>query len=248
MSPQTQHKILAVEYALGLLDSGMVIGLGAGSTAELALSLLAKKLSAGELRDVVGVACSNATAEVASRLRIPLVSLERAPEVDVTLDGADEVDPQLDLIKGAGGALLREKIVAEASAREVIMVDGTKLSARLGQKRDLPVEVVDFGVRGQLQFLEGLGAKPTIRCQKDGTYVRTDHGNLLVDCKFAELGGPAHLAAALEARAGVVAHGLFLDLATDVIVADDAGIRHFTRNGVHKGRISCTTVSSTRSA
>ncbi len=230
MASEAHHKRLAAEYALGLLEPGMVIGLGTGSTAEVAISLLAERLSSGVLRGVVGVASSNATAELALRLGVPLTTLEQAPQVDITLDGADEVDPRLDLIKGAGGALLREKILAEASAREVIMVDGTKLSRVLGAKRALPVEVVDFGVRGQCAFLQSLGATPRLRCHADGSYVRTDHGNLLIDAWFGELRSAAQLAAVLDGRAGVVGHGLFLDIASDVIVADDAGVRHLARS------------------
>lgn len=236
MAHQTAHKELAAAKAVSFVQSGMVVGLGAGSTAALALQILAAKLHSGVLRDVVGVACSIATAQMAQRFQIPIAELERYERVDLTLDGADEVDPTLDLIKGAGGALLREKIVAQVSRREVIVVDGSKLSRKLGTRCALPVEVIDFGLRGHLRFLESLGASCELRTREDGSPARTDQGNLLVDCSFGPVVEPRALAQALDARAGVVGHGLFLGIATDLVVADQAGVRHFTRDDIIGGR------------
>ena len=142
------------------------------------------------------------------------------------IDGADEVDPHLNLIKGGGGALLREKIVAQASWREIIVVDESKLSPALGTRWPVPVEVVPLGWRSQGAYLESLEAQPVLRRNSDGSPFKTDQGNLILDCRFDPIYQPAQLAARLSERAGIVEHGLFLGLATDVIVASDQGIRH----------------------
>jgi ribose 5-phosphate isomerase A len=165
----------------------------------------------------------------ARRLGIPLTTLDEHPVVDLTIDGADEVDPDLNLIKGGGGALLREKIVAQASRREIIVVDESKLSPALGARWAVPVEVVPFGWRSQAAYLESLGAQPILRLNSDGTPFTTDQGNLILDCDFGPISQPAQLAARLSERAGIVEHGLFLGLATDVIVAGVEGVRHLER-------------------
>src|SRR5437016_3070997 len=152
------HKRQAAEGAVAEVESGMVVGLGTGTTAGFALEALGRRIRDGELRDVRGVPTSEATQVVAAKLGVPLTTLDEHPEVDITIDGADEVDPALDLIKGGGGALLREKIVAQASRREVIIVDEEKLSPRLGTRWPLPVEVIPFAWGAQARFLEGLGA------------------------------------------------------------------------------------------
>jgi ribose 5-phosphate isomerase A len=157
---------------------------------------------------------------------VPLTTLEEHPVVDLTIDGADEVDPELRLIKGGGGALLREKIVAEASRREFIVVDVGKLSPRLGTRWPVPVEVLPFGWRSQALFLEGLGARITRREGRDGTPFRTDQGNFILDCAFGPLERPEELAARLEARAGIMAHGLFLGLTSELWVAGPTGVEH----------------------
>jgi ribose 5-phosphate isomerase A len=148
--------------------------------------------------------------------------------VDLTIDGADEVDPELNLIKGGGGALLHEKIVAQASLREIIIIDESKLSPVLGTHWPLPVEVVPFGGQSQKCFLTSLGARVTVRQQQDGTPFRTDQGNAIFDCAFGPILRPVELAAKLDARTGIVEHGLFVGLATEVIVAGADGIRHLT--------------------
>jgi ribose 5-phosphate isomerase A len=225
---------LAAAHAVTLVRSGMVLGLGSGRTASFALEALASRLKRGELSDIRGVPCSSQTADEARRLGVPLVALEGGTRIDLTIDGADEVDPALELIKGGGGALLREKIVAQASAREVIVVDERKLSPRLGTHRALPVEVVAFGFRRQMSFLEELGAasrRVTLRLTPLGEPYQTDEGHLILDCAFGPIEDLGGLARALEARAGIVGHGLFLDLATDLIVAGPSGIRHLRRGG-----------------
>ena len=216
-------------YAVDFVESGMVVGLGHGSTAIFAVRCIAQLLQESQLREVLGVPCSRQVEAEARRLRIPLTTLDEHPAIDLTIDGADEVDPDLNLIKGGGGALLREKIVAQASRREIIVVDESKLSPALGTHWPVPVEVVPFGWRAHSAYLESLGAQPTLRLNTDGTPFETDQGNLILDCRFGPIPDPAQLAARLNERAGIVEHGLFLGLATDVIVGGAAGIRHIRR-------------------
>jgi ribose 5-phosphate isomerase A len=207
----------------------MVIGLGGGSTAAFAVQRVAQLLDEGQLKDILGVPCSLKVEKEARDLGVPLSSLEEHPLLDLTIDGADEVDPNLDLIKGGGGALLREKIVAQASRREIIVVDESKLSPALGTRWPLPVEVAPFGWRSQIPFLKSLGARVLVRQALAGGPFETDQGNLVLDCHFGPITDPRRLAAELSQRAGVIAHGLFLGLATDVVVATDKGIRHLRR-------------------
>jgi ribose 5-phosphate isomerase A len=216
----------AADRALEYVTAGMVVGLGHGTTAILALRRLAERLRTGQLRDVVGVPCSSFIEAEALRLQVPTTTLDAHPVVALTIDGADEVDPNLNLIKGGGGALLREKIVAQASRREIIIVDHSKLSPALGTRWAVPVEVVPFGCRSQLSYLESLGARVTVRQSDDRTLHLTDQGNLILDCAFGPIRDPRKLAVQLGERAGIVEHGLFLGLATEVIVAEPKGIRH----------------------
>lgn len=224
-----RYKQLAAEHAVTFIEPGMVIGLGTGSTAIFATRRLADLLRRGALRDVLGFATSRTTWEEARRLGIPLISDDMPRAIDLTIDGADEVDPQLNLIKGGGGALLREKIVAQASRRVIITVDDSKLSPRLGTLHTVPVEALNFGWRSQLRFLESLSARVEVRSNSDGSQFATDSGNMILDCDFGPIADPAELAAKLAARAGIVEHGLFLGLATDVIVAGAAGLQHRSR-------------------
>lgn len=231
-----QLKQQAAEHAVALVESRMVVGLGAGSTVSFAMREIAQRLRSGKLQDIVGVACSTQTEAEARKLRIPLTTLEEHPVVDLTMDGADEVDANLDLIKGGGGALLREKIVAQASRREIIIVDDSKLSPLLGTHWPVPVEVVPFGWRTQAAYLESLGARVTLREKKDGKPFNTDQGNLILDADFGQISEPAQLAGLLHEHAGIVEHGLFLELATDVIVAGHDGVRHLKRADLPKRR------------
>jgi ribose 5-phosphate isomerase A len=220
------YKKQAAERAVEFVQSGMVVGLGTGSTAVFAVRRIGELLQGGELEGILGVPTSEATAAEARRVRIPLTTLEEHPVVDLTIDGADEVAPNFDLIKGGGGALLREKIVAQASERVVIVVDESKLSPVLGTKWALPVEVVPFGHRPEMEFLAWLGAEVTVRKAKDGSPFTTDGGNMILDAMFGPMDEPIAVAIDLDERAGVVTHGLFLGLATDVIVAGSDGVRH----------------------
>jgi ribose 5-phosphate isomerase A len=230
VSSQDSHKQQAAERAVALVMSGMVVGLGTGGTAMFALRRIAELLRAGELRDIVGVPTSSATAAEALRLGIRLLDDARSGAADLTIDGADEIDPALDLIKGRGGALLREKIVAQTSRRLVIVADETKLSPALGTRAPLPVEIIPFGWRSQTGYLNSLFPQGRVSLRATGgePFV-TDQGNFILDCVTGPIEQSHELAVQLQARAGVAAHGLFLDLATDVIVAGPSGVEHRTR-------------------
>ena len=229
MDERDTLKRAAAEHATSFLTSGTVVGLGTGSTAIWAVRKVAAMLAAGELRDIVAIPTSSETEAEARRLGVPLTTLADHPVIDVTIDGADEVDPQLDLIKGGGGALLHEKIVAQASRREIIVVDEAKLSPALGTRSALPVEVVPFGAGlGRCPpAVARRGAHAADRC--GGQPFVTDEGNVILDTAFGVLADPHALAAALEARTDVAAHGLFLGLATDLVVAGPSGVRHLAR-------------------
>lgn len=231
LSEQEKLKQQAAYRAVDAVESGMVVGLGTGSTAVWAVRRLGELLRAGALRDLVGIPTSESTAAEAQRVGIPLGSLDEHRVVDVTIDGADEVDPQLNLIKGAGGALLREKIVAQATQKLVIVVDESKLSPVLGTRWAVPVEVISFGWGAQRRWLEDeLGAQVRLRQNVDGSTFATDHNNMILDCSLGELTDPAAVACALIKRVGIVEHGLFLGMAEEVIVAGRAGIRVLQRN------------------
>ena len=220
-----REKQQAADRAVEYVHSGMVVGLGAGSTAMLAIRRIGQLLREGRLRDVVGVPCSSVVETEARALGIP-ITMDPPGMIDLTIDGADEVDPELNLIKGGGGALLHEKIVAQASFREIIVVDESKLSPVLGARWPLPVEVIPFGWQSQRRFLESLGARVSVRQQRDGILFKTDEGNRILDCAFGPISQPAQLAAMLDVRTGIVEHGLFIELATEVIVASADGVRH----------------------
>ncbi len=218
----------AAETAAEWVESGMVVGLGSGSTAIFATRRLAQRLGQGELQDILGVPTSLATEAAANALGIPLTTLAARPRVDMTIDGADEVDPDLNVIKGGGGALLREKIVAQVSARLVIVVDESKLSQRLGTRFYVPVETAPFSWESQAGFLEHQGAEVALRMDEGRPY-RTDQGNLILDCRFGPIADAAELAATLKSRAGIVEHGLFIGMASDVVVAGVDGVRHLRK-------------------
>jgi ribose 5-phosphate isomerase A len=225
----TQLKMQAAYRAVEFIESGMVVGLGHGSTAIHAVRRLAELLQKGQLRDILGVPVSSVIQKEAQKLNIPLVTLEDQPIVDLTFDGADEVDPNLNVIKGGGGALLREKIVAQASRREIIMVDEFKLSPQLGTHWAVPIEVIAFGWITQVKFLESLDARVVVRRDANDEPFMTDQGNLILDSDFGPIADLASLSARLNERVGIVEHGLFLGLATDLIIAGRDGVRHIMR-------------------
>jgi ribose 5-phosphate isomerase A len=183
----------------------------------------------GTLHDIAGFATSRGTWDEANRLGILLLPNELDTVLDLTIDGADEIDPALDVIKGGGGALLREKIVAQVSQRIIIVADESKLSPCLGTRFDLPIEVIAFGWHSQRRYLESLGAKTRIRMRQDGSVFATDSGNLILDCHFGPISNASVLANQLSRRAGIVEHGLFLGMVSDVIVAGPAGLKYLQR-------------------
>lgn len=223
---QEELKRAAAGEALTFVESGMALGLGTGSTVRHLVDLLADALDAGTLSDIVAVPTSLGTERQARERRIPLIGLADRPALDLTIDGADEVSPELDLIKGLGGALVREKIVAQASRRLVIICDDSKLVERLGTKSPLPVEVVEWAIDAQARFLESTGAVVTLRTGADGEPVRSDNGNVFLDCTFPDgIDDARALERTLLYRAGIVDSGLFLGMADAVVVASDDGTR-----------------------
>lgn len=227
--PYVHFKRKAGEYAVRFVESGMVVGLGTGSTAIHAVRQLGALLSAGKLRDIVGFATSMATLREAEALGIPLLTEDLPREIDITIDGADEVDPAFNVIKGGGGALLREKIVAQASRRFVVVVDERKLSPQLGVTWPVPIEVMRYGYASQVRFLEALGGRVNLRLTANGLPYVTDNGNWIVDVDYGPIRDLDFLARQLEGRAGIVEHGLFLRLATDLVVAGVDGVRYTPR-------------------
>ena len=226
---RVEQKRAAAERAADLVCSGMVVGLGTGSTAIFALRRIGARLAEGTLHDIVGIPTSTVVQAAAGDLGIPVGDLTRHPVIDLSIDGADEVDTDWNLIKGGGGALLREKIVAQASTREIIVVDASKLSPRLGTCHSLPVEVVDFGWRPEALHLESLGATVTRRIAGTDSFYRTDNHNFILDAAFGPIEDPATLSKVLLARAGVVEVGLFCDLVNDLIVGTSTGVEHRAR-------------------
>ncbi len=216
--------------AAELVDSGMRLGLGTGSTVAHLLVALSERLNGGALIDVIGVPTSLRTAREARELGIPLTSLTETPVLDLTIDGADEVDPELNLIKGLGGALLREKMVAQASGRLAIMVDDSKMVPTLGTLGPVPVEVVQFGWEIHRPFVKSLGAEAVLRVGPDGEPMVTDNGNYILDCHTrGAIDDPRSFDLALRERAGVVESGLFLGMATEVLVSGPAGVRTLSK-------------------
>lgn len=222
------YKQQAAERAVELVQPGMVLGLGTGSTAIFATRRIGALLQSGELRDIIAIATSEKTAAAARELDIPLMDDSMPHEVDLTIDGADEVDPNLNVIKGGGGALFREKLVAQCSRQHIIVADESKRSPALGTLFALPVEVTPFGWRAQQRFLSELGAVVTLR-QIDGVPFRSDQGNVILDCGFGPIADPASLATQLDGRTGILEHGLFIGIADMVIFAGADGITTLMR-------------------
>ena len=222
-------KRAAAEKAVLQVKSGMTLGLGTGSTTRFAVVKIGELWQSGQLPDLIAVPPSEATAALARQYDIPLTTLDENPVIDLVIDGADEVDYSLNLIKGLGGALLREKMVELAARRFVVVVDEGKLSERLGLVSPLPVELARFGWRYQARWLETLGCNPALRGGEEKPYV-TDNGNYILDCTFSGgIGDLENIAAQLQSRVGVVEHGLFLNMASEVLVASPDGVKQMTR-------------------
>jgi ribose 5-phosphate isomerase A len=217
-----QEKEAAAEYAAGLVEDGMVVGLGTGTTAVKMVDALGSRVRKG--LHFVGVPTSERTAQQARALGITLRSLDEAGELDLNIDGADEVDPQLDLVKGHGGALMREKLVASAARRFAVMVDESKLVERLGEQFPIPVEVVTFGWSTTQRRLEALGLTCELRGGRDTPYL-TDNHNYILDCHVADAHrrSTRELADAVKLTTGVVDHGYFLGMASLVVIGKPSG-------------------------
>ena len=211
-----QEKEAAARASLRFVQEGNIVGLGSGSTATYAVRFLGERIRAG--LKIRGIPTSAQTKELATSLGIPLATLDEYQRIDVTIDGADEVDPQLQLIKGGGGALLREKVVASASRQLVIIADSSKQVPVLG-KFPLPVEVIPFAQPLVAKRIAALGASAKLRRQTSGSPFVTDEGHHILDCSFGQIPDPAALARTLKAMPGVVEHGLFIDMASVVLVA-----------------------------
>jgi ribose 5-phosphate isomerase A len=215
----------AASFALDFVQDGMILGLGSGSTNAYFIEMLGERVQSGELLHILGVPTSEKTAERARQLGIPLTTLFANPEIDLAVDGADEVDSRLNLIKGLGRALLREKIVESHARRFVVIADEAKIVTRLGHG-PLPVEVVQFEAGVHVRWLNTLGCRAELWLEDDGSPIVTDNHNFLVRCWFE--GGildPYTLARQLADRPGIVEHGLFLDMASEAVVAGVEGIR-----------------------
>jgi ribose 5-phosphate isomerase A len=217
----SQEKEAAGRAAAGLVRDGDIVGLGTGSTAYFAVVALGERVKAG--LKIIGIPTSIQTADLARTLGIPLTTLDEHPEIDITIDGADEVDPKLNLIKGGGGALLREKVVASVTKKMVVVADSGKVVATLG-KFPLPVEVISFARTVVEKKIVSLGATPKLRTKPDGSHYLTDNGNQILDCSFGKIVDPAALAHELNGTPGVVEHGLFIGLAKLALVGKDGSV------------------------
>lgn len=224
-----EQKRLAAEAALEYVQNGMVVGLGTGSTADYFLLALGRAIRENRLRDIIGVPTSEQSARRARELGIPLVAMKDHPHPDVAVDGADEVDPQLNLIKGLGGALLREKIVEQNSRLLIVVADSSKSVPALGTKCPLPVEVAPFAHETHVEFFQDLGAVPQLRTNADGSPFVTDNGNFIYHCRFSRIEDPAALQAALKSRAGIVESGLFINIARIALIAGERDIEKRVR-------------------
>ena len=211
----SEEKEAVGRAAAELVRDGDVVGLGTGSTAYFAVIALGERVKAG--LKIIGIPTSVQTADLARQLGIPLTTLDERPQIDITIDGADEVDPKLNLIKGGGGALLREKVVASASKKMVVVADSSKVVPVLG-KFPLPVEVISFARTVVENKIVALGASPKLRAKADGSPFITDNGNQILDCSFGKIADPSALSLALSNVPGIVEHGLFIGLATIALV------------------------------
>jgi len=237
---QDQWKRIAGEAAVEFIEPGMLIGIGSGSTASYMIQALARHIQAG-LNIVGAVSTSAATEQLARSLGIPLTDLDTYPELDLAIDGADEVDTHLNLIKGGGGALLREKLIAASSQYRIIIADSRKLVPTLGSAHPIPVEVTPFGWHHTSTRLATLGCQPRLRtaapelqpggagAQSNQAPYITDGGNYILDCYFGTISDPGALATAIKTTTGVVEHGLFLDMTDRVYISAGTGIQVYDR-------------------
>lgn len=224
--PVNMKQAAAIE-AVKLVRDGQIVGLGSGSTAELFIIELGKRVQ-NECLDIVGIPTSKRSESIGREAGISISNLLEHGDIDITVDGADEVDPNLDLIKGLGGALLREKMIAEATRREVIVIDESKLVHQLGTKSPLPVEIVQFSHEHVAKRLAKLGCAPKLR-EKDSKAYITDNGNYIIDCAFKGIENPQKVEAEMHKIPGVVETGLFIGMASLVIIGSPTGVREMKR-------------------
>ncbi|MGA8539101.1 MAG: ribose-5-phosphate isomerase RpiA [Terriglobales bacterium] len=220
------EKEIAGRAAAKLVNNGEIVGLGTGSTAYFTVLALGERVRAG--LKIIGIPTSVKTGDLARSVGIPLTTLDEHPEIDITIDGADEIDPQLRLIKGGGGALLREKVVASASRKMVVVADSAKVVSVLG-KFPLPVEVIAFARTVVEKKIAGLGGSPELRVKPDGGPYLTDNGNQILDCSFGRIADPPALALALSNTPGIVEHGLFIGLASMALVGRGGEVEEMRR-------------------
>lgn len=222
------------DAAAALVEDGQIVGLGTGSTANAMIEALGKRVTAG-LR-ISGIVTSSQTEALATRAGIPLIPLNDVDTIDIGIDGADEIDPALDVIKGRGGALLYEKIVAERCRRYVIISADEKLVPQLGMRLPLPVEVIPYGWHHTAARLAEIGLFPALRVENDGTQIVTDGGHFLLDCEPAPIADAPALGAAIKQLTGVVDHGLFCGLATDTLIVNREGVITHQARSEHSAR------------
>lgn len=227
MTDQDKAKERAAERALEAVIDGHVIGLGTGSTAKFAIEGLGRRVKQG--LSIKGVPTSIATERMARELGIPLVDLNDAGVIDITLDGADEVDPDFNMIKGGGGALTREKLVAQSSTKRIMLIDESKLVARLGQSRPLPVEVLPFAWTLSARLLTNLGCVPNLRKQGEKPFI-TDNGNYILDCEFGPIEDATCLEQKIKLLPGVIECGLFIGIADTLVIGLEDRVEVRDRN------------------
>jgi len=224
-----QLKKDAALEAVKFIKSNQILGLGTGSTIFYVLEAISEKLKNGELENIKGVPSSNQTFELAEKFGIPLTTLDKNPLLDLNIDGADEVDKNLNLIKGGGGALLKEKIIAQASKKNIFVVDESKLSIYLAEKFFVPVEVVPFAANSVFNYFFISGFNPRIRT-KDDKYFLTDQNNFIIDLYVDKITDPIQLSNLLHNRAGVVEHGLFIGFTNILLVGKHSGVEVIRRD------------------
>jgi ribose 5-phosphate isomerase A len=226
---EQEMKKQAAEKAVQYIENGMTVGLGTGSTVEFAVKKLGELVKGG--LDIKGIPTSLKTKRLATELKIPLIDLDDRTEIDITIDGADEVDSNLNLIKGGGGALTREKIIAYHSKKVIIIVDETKIVKGLGCDSFLPVEVTKFGWPATKKALEGLGCTGELRKIMDEAFI-TDNQNYIIDCDFGKIAEPENMEKEINNIPGVLENGLFIGLADEVIVGSKQGIMTLERQDI----------------